>query len=703
MEREINKLYLLRKNKLILDRTDNVLPLSDIYLATMLKNIESLGFTFSAKIIEFLQTYTLTEIIDFYRFVVPILKEKVGAHKQFSPMYPNFPKQVMEASCCELYINAILHYLGDWIGTRIMPKYEKEERFPLIENTDLIVIELGTNHDFDKIFVDLMQSKTSISDSDKEDLAEYIKIYDGEGFFLYKMPFKEIRFFVLSELMKYDVSFDMIKPHFDTATDILRFATALSGGDISLAENTKFISFNRKTRRLLLELLNGFDLDSLMDDMNKYRMKWIRLGEKLHPMEYGRRFPKSESAFMVIRSGETIETYNSKVEFFIENSDYKSLIPLLKQKPGVFARRLDHVLRTSFNHKGIIIDEFKQITDKLTTPMLLQLISHFDNRQKQDDLRVFFPKGNVAKLQAISNTLEKIPNRYCLRIIDICGNELLSRFSSSSMKSLGAVYIDPDLKDYLVPFSQRSASKALKTIIRGSKISLGDKNTARFFLWWKDQDNGTRVDIDLTAVVFDNDWQYKSHISYTNLKDEQLNACHSGDITSAPNGACEFIDIDINRAIQNGARYIVMNLYSYTEQPYCDLPECFAGWMTRENVQSGEIFEARTVKNKFDIASNTKICIPLIIDLKERTITWADLALTNNPKYNNNVESNYSSMALMAKAILSLKKPNLYDLFYLHAMARGTLVDDKSKADIIFAVNEGITPFDFETIISKFL
>lgn len=700
MEKEINKLYLSRKNKLILNfekRESIFAPI--VYLSTMMKNIESLGFTFSSEIIDIFKQVTADTIIGFYQWIIPILKEKVGDHKQFNPMYPNFPKQVMEASYCELYINAILHYLGDWIGTRIMPEYEKDERFPLIENTDLTVIELGTKHDFHKIFVNLMQSKTSISDSDKKDIAEYIRIYNGEGFPLYKMPFKEIRFFVLSELMKYDISFELIKSHFDTATDILRFATALSDGDISLAKNTKFISFNRKTRRLLLELLDHI-LDPL-EDMKIHRMKWIRLGERLHPGEYKKRYIRADACFYRIRSDWDIETYNSKVEFFIENADYESLLPLLQQRPGVFARRLDHILRISFDRKELIVKSFKQIADKLTTPTLLQLISHFDNRQKFDDVRVFFPKGNAAKLQAIPNTLEIIPNKYCLRIIDICGKVLLDKFSS--MKSLGSIYIDPDLRNYLVPFSQRSANKALKTIVRGSKIPLGDKNIARFFLWWKDQENGTRVDIDLTAVIFDSDWQYKSHISYTNLKDKQLNACHSGDITSAPNGACEFIDIDIDAALRNGSRYVVMNLYSYTEQSYCDLPECFAGWMTRFHAQSGEIFEARTVQNKFDIASNTKICIPLIIDLKEKIITWADLALMNNPKYNNNVESNYSSMALISKAILSLKKPNLYDLFYLHATARGLLVNDKLKADMVFAVDDGITPFDFEIIISKFL
>ena len=53
-----------------------------------------------------------------------------------------------------------------------------------------------------------------------------------------------------------------------------------------------------------------------------------------------------------------------------------------------------------------------------------------------------------------------------------------------------------------------------------------------------------------------------------------------------PKGAAEFIDIDIARCLERKVRYVVMSLNSFTQQPYCDLPECFAGWMARERAPS---------------------------------------------------------------------------------------------------------------------
>lgn len=197
---------------------------------------------------------------------------------------------------------------------------------------------------------------------------------------------------------------------------------------------------------------------------------------------------------------------------------------------------------------------------------------------------------------------------------------------------LGKVYVDQRLADYLVPFSQRSASKALRTIVRGSRVPMEEGDAIRFFSWWKegivDGKPTGRVDIDLSAVMYDRNWQYVEHISYTHLRSSKYRAVHSGDIVSAPQGACEFIDLHIPSIVDYGGRYIVATLHSFTSQPYCDLPECFVGWMMRKKPGSGEIFEPSTVVNKIDVAADTQIAIPVILDLVERTVIWTDLSLT---------------------------------------------------------------------------
>lgn len=145
-----------------------------------------------------------------------------------------------------------------------------------------------------------------------------------------------------------------------------------------------------------------------------------------------------------------------------------------------------------------------------------------------------------------------------------------------------------------------------------------------------------------------------------------------------------------------------MTLNSYTQQPYCDLPECFAGWMARSRPASGEVYEPKTVQDRLDITADTKIAVPVLFDLVNRQVVWCDAALKSHPRWNNNVASNLGGIQLTLKSFLDLNKPNLYDLFLLHAQARGSLVDSLAEADTVFSV-ENETPFRLEVIASEYL
>ena len=326
----------------------------------------------------------------------------------------------------------------------------------------------------------------------------------------------------------------------------------------------------------------------------------------------------------------------------LNEKDCKKALALLSKRPGEFARKLDHMLRISVN-ANIVVNGFKSVATDVSTPVLLQVKEHFSKRNDtQSDIRVFFPKGNVSKAYHIENTLPTIEERHCKAIVQICEFVLMEHYKQKEF--LGNVYLSEAYKSYIVPFSQRSASKALKSIVRGSRFAIEENTTVlRGFLWWKNGDD--RTDIDLSAVFYDEKWQ----------------------------------------------------------QPYCDLPECFGGWMMREDAESGEIYEPRTVQNKFDISTNCSVCIPMIFDLVDRVLVWADMGLTDNPQWSNNVEGNKYGIAATCKAIVEMKKPNLYDLLALHIKARGLPCESKEEADIVFDIEDGIMPSDTEVFMAEYI
>lgn len=704
----MNEILLRRKNKVIVERGSETNP-NNQYIITIMKNIEALGYTFSKELFGVLQTLSKEELQKFYLELIPMLKKLVGADVVYKPMYPNFPESVMEADYIELFINAIIHY---WSGGMLYPNEEKNERLPLFDETKVKVIDLGYKEDLQNIFNNLCQSKTSISQTDKEDIERIFKNMQVK--FPDEVPLKEnVALIGKLYLENYSLATAKdIQKYFKTATDVLRLITAMSDGDISLAANTKFRSFRRKERRMLLELLQG--CGSIEEDMLRYKNRWIRIGERLHPSEYSEeQFGKVITAFNKLRNRIKIETFAGKVTKAIETEDYKSALILLKKRPGELARKLDQLLRKA-NDKNSVINTFKDVANEVSTPVLLQVKEHFVHRNEKMESRVFFPKGNLARCHCIENTLSDINEKYCNAVVKICENALIENYKGKDF--LGNVYLSDEFKRYIVPFSQRSASKSLKTIVRGSKIPIDNNTKAmRAFIWWTNMDESEsdygRVDVDLSAAIFDENWNYMEHISYTNLLSDRYNACHSGDITNGGSvngdGVSEFLDIDIESVVKYGARYVVYQVYSYTKQKYSDMPHAMFGWMSREDVKSGEIYEPKTVKQRMDLTSQSIVCIPVIFDCVNREVIWCDMNLSlkgcRSNYGGNNVESNLSGVAATCYSMVNMSKPNLYDLIDLHIKARGLRVENKEDADVIFDVDSGITPFDIEVFMGEYL
>ena len=666
-------------NKLFLKNGSKTTELLDYNLVlTLARNISSLGFLLSPEVLSKLLTYTEDELTKFHSQLVAELKELKGV-RNYRPMYPNFPKQVIEASDTTLFVNAILHYYSssfvDVFGANAwLPNYVKDERLPLTDKTEYILLGLIEDADAE---LELL-AKGALTPKNRDEVKFLVE--NGAGFSKdFRIANKETLVFFTQLLfdkgMTDEVSMNWVKSNFTNVTEVLRLACSMSGGDVSLATVTKFRNFTRKERKFLVSLIAN--CPNLEEDLKRWKNRWIRLAHSLHVGDFN--YPNVTAAFRKLRNGEYIPTFNGKVENGLLSKRADISVELLKQRPTEFARRLNHILSFANISEAvnIVLPAFKSVTDKVSTKVLLELSSFYRNRNVSKT-RMVFPKGNTAKFQVLDTPLKEIAPIICGAVGLIVQDALVKKFST--LEPLGKVYVAPELENYFVPFAERSASKALKTVTRGSKIPFGDKNIQRFFIWWKDGDY--RTDIDLSATFFTEDFKNRGSVSYMQLRSE--GATHSGDITSAPNGACEFVDLNVEKLLARGVRYVSVSINSFTQQPYKDLPECFAGWMPRESGQRGEIYEPRTVENKIDLASDSTMVTLLVVDLKERNAIWCDLSNRINRGRVNNVSGNARTIETLLKGIVDLQKPNLHYLFSIHAKARGELVNNPNEADVVF-------------------
>ena len=719
MENSVFNIILRRKNRVFINDDDMLKSLSAAtseknkqIVATMNKNIEVFGYTMSEALFDKLVHMKVKSREVVYDALVNGLKEITGADKVYNPMYPNFPESVMKRDDFELYFNAIVHY---WSFGTLLPYEKKEERVPLFNTAKVKVLEAGSFDDLNDIFNNLCASKTSLSKSDVEDMIFILK--SAKVTLPDEIPFKENAACVCRLLVDTGVDTDgsLCGKYVKTATDALRLVTAMSDGDVSLAENTKFRNLKRSERRIIMNLLAG--CGNVAEDMSRYAGRWIRVGEKLHPGEFAKneRYTKAVQAFGVIRNNGKAQSFAGKVDAAVASGDADAVVSLLKKRPGEFARRIDFLLRTfdkDADRKAVIMG-FASVAKDVSSTVLLQVREHFFNKlDGGDDMRVFFPKGNLARSYYIKNDkAETIPEDAMIMVIVVCENALVNIYGNREF--LGKVYIDKALKNYTVPFSLRSAGKTMTAVSRGSRIAIDDSaKIIRPFIWWTNTKDDI-IDVDLSVAVFADDWNCLEHVSYSNLKSEKFGMYHSGDIINGGpvdgEGAAEFIDLDIDKALAAGARYAVFNVYNFSDELFSKMEHAAFGFMTRENMESGEIFEPSTVKQRMDLASATTTCIPVIFDLKERVFIWCDMALTADhvkAGYGGiNVESNLPSVVVTCKAMVDIKKPNLYDLLMFNAKARGVITGNPDEADIRFGLDDNcdVKPSDIDVIVGKYL
>lgn len=701
--------------------------------------LESLGFTYSKAAILALSWMDEREIAHVHANLRNMLTRALGAHQVFHPMYPNFPEQVLAASDMELLVNAFMHYLGDWFGVRILPNYTAAKRPPLkmLEHMKPTVLDLAERTAVRDHLARLLNGNASLSEANKavalELLAYFRDVYPaqlndilGEA----TIPQKEVRALVGGWLIntKGVEAFQAVEfgRLFQTPTDVLRLAAAVSAPDLKSADLTlsappRFANLSRDVRMFLLRTLNGLKADSVRAEMFSRREQWLRLGEALHPREHRAWFKRAHKHFKALRDNDAPVSFAGTVEKQLACRQTLAAIDMLAQRPGVFARKLHEVVRKATGaNKEAVVQAFAKVAEKVSTPVLVQLRQRMLTEVHGVGVQAFSPKAGAGRMWVPAEPAKRmsVTTEPAELVVQAVSDVLAARFAK--LPGMGKVYVDPALAGYSVPFAQRTAQKALRTVGRGSRIDLGRESIMRAFMWWNESGVDKagnrytigRTDLDLSCVVLDKSFDYVNHCSFTNLRTAGLT--HSGDITSAPNGACEFIDIDFDELPENAA-YIGLVAFAYTQQNFGDMPEAFLGWMVRADGQSGDVYDARTVRQKVDLTTSGQRVLVGYVDVATRQFVWADIVLPARCSGFNAVESATIMSGLLARGVVNPIRPTIGNLLAEHALARGELVATPDDADMVFtsqlpntvapakAGQVVVTAYDAEVIIADYL
>jgi hypothetical protein len=271
------------------------------------------------------------------------------------------------------------------------------------------------------------------------------------------------------------------------------------------------------------------------------------------------------------------------------------------------------------------------------------------------------------------------------------------------------VWIDAVLDDVLVPDGLRSTSGGLVAVERGSRLPLGGDNgdVVRLFVHWKEAEQ--RTDLDLSAIVLDDDFNVISHVDWTNLT--EFGMTHSGDITSSEVGAEEFIDVDLVKMSElarvGGGRYVAMCVLRFAGETFDELDEGCAGWMLRRDTTSDyKTFDVSTVSNAFALSGRARTAVPFMIDVVRGEAVYLDIALWGAPMACLSRDGEAVSALVRAAVGRAWTKMSLTDLALYHALSRGAdVVEDYEDATITFGTDaqcsyDGLHP---ERILAELL
>ncbi|AXX30380.1 hypothetical protein KCV87_05040 [Actinosynnema pretiosum subsp. pretiosum] len=576
----------------------------------------SAGFKATRDLLAHLSALPAPVALDLAATAVRALRELVADHVRHTPYFRDFPEGVPDT------VEFWLERLAELVTTQgppepgplnllALPGYgvprhthadvlAAHDEFVPSARDRVTTVHLGLTEaeELAALYLDLAGSPTPLTAGDLELLAELAETH-LDGPHPERVPVRENRAVLNAARLAAGLA-----PDVDTTKDVLRLACRASGGDVTLARPTRFRSFRRPERRLLLTALDRVATDpAKLADVATLAEPWKRLGERLHPHEHPA-LPHAAEVFAVARGERGAPGLASRVEHALATEGPARAAALLASSPGALARALDRLLRLASPDESEVDSVLSALRDRIgevSGRVLCSLRDHLATRATPAPARLFTTRNRTAWFTP--DTRPPLPEPLLAEVIALLDGEIARRLPDHPV-----VLFDPDVLDVALPLSGKATQDGFAVLPRGSRtrLDLADGEVLRLFAHWKQRAEPT--DYDLSALLLDADFGYRGHVSWTNYRGEG-GAVYSGDVTNAPEGATEFIDLPLAGL---DAHCVVPQLHRYSGESFDRAEEALFGWMQRDHVQSGAPFDPRTVRTRSDLRDPLPTAVPAV-------------------------------------------------------------------------------------------
>ena len=639
-----------------------------------------------------------------HRDMIGYLSEKLGV-KVPEPFYKGFPESVRKLSSDELLFDQIVHYtvtygFGNFsqAGHSIMEEYFERSAFKEKANIKdfQILNEADAIEKLTESVDDMFLGTRPLNEVQFQVVATYLRTFSHRP---KNCASKNLAIRLLVE------NRDLFFARFLQLPDATKVAEEIN---YRLYGNTNVKKLNLKNqdRKLITSVIdhmfaNGSsqkaeDKDRLERDVRScFERKAVWSG-LLHHLHYK---PKNDKAsdFVALMRGDGNDSVYSAFERELGAGNIEKAVEVLKtgKGSGAILRNLDYIVSRCHTN-----EEVEAVLNSIASSnviILLQLLIKYSSGNALAKGGRTFKFTKFERLKVYSETQADISRRKSFLTEDQI--TLLKNFITENVQKvlknrLGKVYVDEVMKNYALPLQETASSGGLGVLAKGSRLHLEDFKKLRAFTYWEKVN-----DIDLSAFGITEDGA-RIEFSWRTMAGNQSDAIiYSGDQTSGYEGGSEFFDIKLDAFKEQypNVRYIIFcdNVFSPVRFSDCF---CTAGYMIRDNEDSGKVFEPKTVESSFRINSDSTFAYLFGLDLKTNDFIWLNMIKDSYDAVAGESAMNFLIDYFFVTDIINVKS--------FFTMMASEMVTDYREADVVVSdtvgeaeLKEGaelIRSYDFE-------
>lgn len=663
MMKELYKDYLFTKNILVNDniKYDN--------LGNTFSALFTIANKFNIRVVKGKELATL----DVIKYISKQIPDKVT-----EAFYRGFPESVKKLTKEELLFDQLLHYFD----TYVCGNFEGEAAHSLFEEN------------FER---EAFTEKTTIKNFDilSEEEAMNVLLEMANNLLQSSRPLSVGAYDLVKELAidKKLVITDGIASR-DTAIKLLldlndaKFAQYINLSDIlKVVEEMLKKSYSKMT----LKKLNLKNQDrKFISRMLDYKLKKVSSFQKalcferradwkglLHHIHYRPHTPSAVEFVNDIRNLDSNISVMSDFENLMNKGEVVGAAAVLANNKGSGAilRNLNYILSRCKSFEEV--DNVVKLVNSDNPILVLQLISQYANYVEDKSARTFtFTKYNKLKAHRETSTEMKTRRSFvpkCIR--DALVKALWDNLERIYKNKVGKVYIDEKMKSVAVPMQEATAETGYGILPKGTRFHISNAKVVRAFTYWEKVN-----DIDLSAIGVTSDGK-QIEFSWRSMWNRQSNGiCFSGDQTRGYHGGSEFFDFNLEYIKKEypTMKYLVIcnNVFSGIPFNKCT---CRAGYMLRDKVGSGEVWEPKTIESSYTITGDSTYSYMFAIDVEKNDFVWLNMCKDSMARV-----AGESDFKFLAKYIYSTEIINVYKLFEMMATE---IVYNKEEADIIVSDN----------------